>query len=319
MGTFKAGLLTYRRTGIIAALAFASLVCLPSARAAETGSTGAVVFSNTVSAPLANLTYADTTYGTSSSSDIADASAERDSFAATLDSSQPPPRRRTYGRPRYADRMHNADGSTKLAFEVGAGMAVPSGPTGRYYTPSYKFSVGGGLNFNKTFGVLLQYDYDHFGLTGGTIANQYNAYNGLSGYDPGTFNGLDANAHIWSLSVNPTISFQGSGNAGAYIVGGVGYYRKTTNFTLPSQGSYCDYYGFCYTYTANQTFDSYTSGAFGVSGGFGLTYKISRFSSQRLFAEARYVWTDNDRSTNTFFLPNSYRTGYFPVTAGVRW
>lgn len=278
-------------------------------------------FSTTVAAPTENLTYAAMNYGpsmgvSSSSADAVDA--ERDSLA-TLDAGQPPARRRTYGRPRYSDKMHNSDGSSKIAFEVGGGMAVPSGPTGRYYTPSYKFSVGGGLNWSKAFGVLIQFDYDHFGLTGGNINQMFSKYSSLPGYTSSDFAGLDANSHIWSFSVNPTINFQGSGRGGAYVVGGVGYGRKVTNFTLPSSGTYCDYYGFCYQYQSNQTFDDYKSGGLLVSGGFGLTYKMSNFSSQRLFAEARYQWL-NAKDNQSYFYPyNNRNTGYFPVTVGLRW
>ena len=58
----------------------------------------------------------------------------------------------------------------------------PSGITHRYETPSWDFQVGGGRNFSKSIGVLLQFDYDHFGLQGATLANQQYIYNyGCSG------------------------------------------------------------------------------------------------------------------------------------------
>jgi len=269
-------------------------------------------FSAVVSSPLSNLTYADLNYGTSSSISLTAVSDEREALGESFSADQPPPRRRTYGRPRYADNLHNADGSTKYAFEVGGGFAAPAGSTSNYNTLSYKFSVGGGLNFNKNFGVLLQYDYDHFSVSSAVLSRMASFYSAAN-IDP---TGLDGNTHLWSLTVNPIISFQGAGRTGAYVVFGGGYYRKTTNFTLPTSGCYYDYY----VVTSNQTFDRYTNGAFGGNGGIGITYKLSDFSSNRLFAEARYVWVNNNSdSSNSGYPPNAYRTGYFPVTVGLRW
>jgi len=248
--------------------------------------------------------------------------------ATALNSFQPPPRRR-YGRPRYSDSHTNADGSNKFAFVIGGGGTIPSGNTHKYYTPSYGFQVGAGRNFSQSVGVMLQVDYDRLGLQGSTIANQDYLY-GTQGA------GLDGNAHIWSLTLDPTFSLVGQGSLGAYAVVGGGFYHKVTNFTLPATGEYCDYFGYCYQYQANQVIDHYTSNAPGVNGGLGLTYKLSRFSSQRFFVEARYVVIFNKQRTgltaansNTpfgqsytgynYFPANSNRTTYFPIKVGIRF
>ena len=67
----------------------------------------------------------------------------------SLDSSQPPPRRR-YGRPNYSDSHSNPDGSPKYTFIVGGGVSLPVGITHKYDTESWGLQVGGGRNFNKT-------------------------------------------------------------------------------------------------------------------------------------------------------------------------
>ena len=306
----------------VAAAAVVSMI--PVAHAAGIESTSAPapksIFATSVASPTDNLTYGAMNYGVSSSS--ADAALdERASLGEGFNPNQPPPRRRTYGRPRYSDKWHNSDGSSKLAFEFGGGMNIPAGATGHYQTPGWKISVGGGLNFNKAFGVLLQFDYDNMGVPREQIQAMQQFYldNGATTDDVA---GMDASTHLWSLTLNPVINFQGSGRAGAYLVGGAGYYRKITSFTLPATGcdpNYYYYYGICVPVTMNQEFDRYTSGAFGVNGGVGLTWKLSSFSSQRLFAEARYVWTNNKPDNGLLYPPNSYRTGYFPVTVGLRW
>ena len=228
-------------------------------------------------------------------------------------------RRRTYGRSRYQDRLHNADGSTKIAFVAGAGMNVPVGNTGKFYTPSYDVEVGGGFNFNQNFGVLAEFHYDHVGLTGGSINYEYNNLIG-AGITPDELAGFDANGHVLSFSIDPVVSLtQAHSKVGAYVTGGVGYYRKTTNFTLPSVGTACNYY-YCYQYSSNVNVDQYTAGGLGANAGFGLTYKLSEFSSERLFVEARYHWLKlADNNNQDFFQFNRRNSEYIPVTVGIRF
>jgi hypothetical protein len=102
---------------------------------------------------------------------------------------------------------------------------------------------------------------------------------------------------------------------------------------VPAIGTYCDPFYGCYSYTANQTIDHYTSNAFGIDAGGGLTYKFSRFSNQRLFAEVRYVhafnsyrpgvtnatWTPANDSEANFFPYNSQHTDYLPIKFGLRF
>jgi hypothetical protein len=238
--------------------------------------------------------------------------------------------RRRYGAPRYRGNNTNADGSPKYSFFAGVGLVQPIGNTYKYLTPSYGFQVGGGRNFDRHMGVMAQFDYDHFGFTGQTITNQSNIYFGAQGQ------GLDGSSHVWSFTLDPTYTISAGEGLGAYVVVGAGFYHKTANFTVPAQGTYCDpYYGICYQYTANQTIDKYTSNAPGFNGGFGLTYKFSRFSNERFYVEARYVFVDNSQrqgitntqaslntitaTTTNFYPANSNRTTYIPIKAGIRF
>lgn len=244
---------------------------------------------------------------------------------------QPPPRR-TYSRPRYRGGNTNPDGSNKYGFLIGGGLAQPIGNTYHYNTPNWGFQVGGGRNFNKHVGVMAQFDWDTFGLNGRTLSQQSYIYFGdLNASD----NGLDANAHLWSLSLNPTYTFGGDEGVGAYVVGGVGFYHKVTNFTLPEQAEQCDYIYGCYLINANVNVDTYTSNAPGFNGGFGITYKTSRFSNMRLYGEARYVVTLNSQRQGlnfanlgtigatyngyNYYPANSNRTTYIPVKFGIRF
>ena len=220
---------------------------------------------------------------------------------------------------------------------------MPVGDTQYYETPSYDFQVGAGRNFSKSLGVMLQFDYDHFGLQSATLANQSYIYN--YGCSAGSVSagscgvtGLDGSNHVWSVTLNPTFTLATEGSLGAYAVVGGGYYHKVTDFTEPGVGTYCDPYGYygCYQYNSNQVIDHYTSNAGGVNGGLGLTYRVSKFSNERFYLEARYVVVFNQQRvgltaqnvgtsfgasyTGTNFYPaNSDRTTYVPITIGLRF
>jgi hypothetical protein len=251
--------------------------------------------------------------------------------SAAMDAAQPPPRRR-YGRPNYSDSHTNPDGSSKWAFMAGGGAAVPMQDMSNYDTPSWTFQGGFGRNWSQHLGMLLQFDYAHFGLQGSVLGNQQNLYNtGCTPQQQSAGNcqlivGLDGNSHIWSFTLDPTYTFYASdtGKTGAYVVGGVGFYHKVTNFTIPQVQQYCSfyYYGYCTPYQANVNFDHYTSNAVGFNGGVGLTYKFSHFASERLYTEVRYVFVDNqprNRSFTNFYPPNANRSYYIPVTVGLRF
>jgi hypothetical protein len=249
---------------------------------------------------------------------------------------QPPPRR--YGRrPVYADSSHNADGSSKYTFFGGAGVTIPTGGTHAYFSPSYDFQVGGGRNFNKKLAAVVEFDWHNFGIQTGTLNNLLGIYQTLCGEnctsDGSELSEVDGHAHVWSFTVGPQYTFFQADKVGAYVIGGVGFYHKVTDFTTPAIGEYCDPYYGCYEYQANQTIDSYISNAVGVNGGVGFTYKMSRFSDLKFYGEARYVYTANssrpyfDGSTGTslsatyfnVFPQNSAKTTYIPLTFGVRF
>jgi hypothetical protein len=249
------------------------------------------------------------------------ANAELFDLGASAD--QPPPRRR-YGHPNYNDSRTNADGSPKYSFFGGGGFGVPVGGTANYLPVGWGLQLGGGRNLNKKFGVNLQFDYDHFGFQTSTLNNLLAIYNAPP-IDAGLPQ-LGGTSHVWSFTLDPKYTFYDSDKYGAYAVVGVGFYHKTANFTTPALGTYCDPFYGCYQYEANQTIDKYTSNAPGFNAGVGMTYKFSRFASQRFYGEVRYVFVDNsprpfDISGTTAYFnafpQNSAKTSYIPVKFGI--
>lgn len=291
--------------------------------AGDEAATGSMFrMSNALVSPDASFRYETSGVSSSAEDAVADERANLSGDGLVGSSAQPPTgHRRSYGRSRYQDRLHNSDGSTKIAFVGGAGLNVPVANTGKFYTPSYTITAGAGYNFNKMFGVLAEFHYDHLGLTGGSIANEYNSLITNYGATPDDLAGIDANGHFIALTLNPVVTFSNDRSKfGAYATAGGGYYRKTTNFTLPQLGEACNGY-FCSEYESNQTFDSATANGYGFNGGVGLTYKISSFSSERLFLEARYHWMKigTDANNTDVFQYNRRNSEYIPITAGIRF
>lgn len=309
-----------RTCSIAAALATVPAAVAFAATPASSGTTSSLFSTATVGDALRDVRYQPEGLSSSADETATDGSAltlssERDSLAG--DAAQPGPGRRRYGRSRYQDRLHNADGSSKIAFVAGAGLNLPVANTGKYYTPSYAITAGAGINFNKMFGVLGEFHYDHMNLTSGSLNYQYANYIANYGATPSDLVGLDGNAHVIALTVNPVVNFSGSNRnskLGAYLTGGVGFYHKATNFTLPEAVQ--SYY---YTYVTAQNIETYSANGFGVNGGVGLTYKLGEFSSNRLFAEARYHWMNLGNNSAESFPYNRRNTEYVPVTVGIRF
>ena len=279
-----------------------------------------------LAAPLDLSTPDDLNYSSSTgSAELANV----ESFNLSGSADQPPPRRR-YGRPNYNDSHTNSDGSAKYTFLVGGGFTLPVGGSHNYLSTSYNIQAGAARNFNKKFGVQVEFDWANFGFQTATLNNQlaiYNALNIAAGFP--TLPQLGGTSHVWSFTLDPIMNFYTSDTLGAYVIGGGGFYHKTANFTTPSIGVECDIFGNCFQFQANQTIDKYTSNAFGVNAGLGMTYKFSRFAGERFYVEARYVYTFNsarafslgDANGNGFnvFPQNSAKTGYIPVTFGIRF
>ena len=214
----------------------------------------------------------------------------------------------------------------------GAGVTVPLANTSKYLTPNFDIQAGVGYRFGPHFELPVEFDWDQFGVTKGSLDNQIGIYDYLIS-DNAVKYLLDGNSHIWSFSLQPTYTFYSGPRVGAYVKAGVGFYHKVANFTLPGETVDCYYY--CGVYETNYNLDHYTSNAPGYDAGFGLTYKFSPDSRARFYAEARYVFIDNDQrygitntpaslatvtdSTTNFYPANSNRTEYIPITVGVRF
>jgi len=198
--------------------------------------------------------------------------------------------------PRYESRMSH------VAFEAGGGFTSPIGnDTHGYDTYGYNAGAGAGWNFSKKFGALFEYQYNRNKIPGATIA----AVGAQGG---------NINTHLFMF--NPVYYFYSRKGTGAYVVGGAGYSRKVTNFTDLQSVQECYY--FCYYGYAPVTVDHFSSNQAAADGGLGVFFKaFGPDSRAKLFAEARYVWVDSPKPTQT---TNGEGTeGLIPVTFGIRF
>ena len=195
------------------------------------------------------------------------------------------------------DNRGGGRSARRWAFEVGGGFNAPIGNDIPYITWGGNFTVGGGMHFNRMFALLAEYQFIADKLPGALV----NAGGGDTG-----------NAHIQSITATPILDLMPKHTNSIYLVGGGGWYYKSTNWNVLIG---YDFYGYPVYATAN----SFSSNQFGVSGGFGISHRMGGVygdGTAKLFAEARYLWIDTPRIGE----PNGLgTTGLIPVTLGVRW
>ena len=217
-----------------------------------------------------------------------------------------------------------------FAFEAGGGFTAPIGNAasggftsvigdGNKYpaiTWGGNFLVGGGWNFSKRFALLGEFSYNDNKIPGKTLNALYNEVFASQGISY-----LGGNVHTLAITAEPVFYYYNSKkhNYAGYVIGGGGWYHKSTNFTTPIQS--CDYfYGYCGY--SNQTFSSFTDNAGGLNLGTGISFKpFGPDSRAKLFAEARYVWVDTPGYdlNSTTGNPHTGTEELIPVTFGIRF
>jgi hypothetical protein len=115
------------------------------------------------------------------------------------------------------------------------------------------------------------------------------------------------------VTANPRIHFTHSRKFDPYLVGGVGYYRRVTEFTRPTQVQvliFDPFFGvfFNTVVQADQVIGRITHDGVGGSLGGGFDIKVGN-SGLKIYTEARYHYADTGR------VP----TRMVPVTFGIRW
>ena len=238
---------------------------------------------------------------------------------------------------------YNTDNSrfSHFAFELGGGFTAPLGNAAsggfttiigdgnRYGTETWGGNIlaGGGWRFSKRFQLLGEFTYNSSKIPGRTLSAFYNIIGGGAELTDGSGNPIPAiggNVHTFGYSAEPMFYYMNSDKHkyAGYVLGGVGFYHKTVNFTAPVISQ--DFFGD--VFQTNQTFSSYSDNGVGFNIGTGVSFKpLGEYSPLNLFAEARYVFVNTPReSAADIANPNSFilHTGteeMIPVTVGLRF
>lgn len=207
---------------------------------------------------------------------------------------------------------------SRLTFEAGGGFNGPIGNDTNQagvvsqgsipvITWGGNFTAGGGIRFSKRISTLLEYQFIDDKLPGVLISSINSATGGTAGITAG-------NTHINSITGSPVIDLFPKKSNGAYLVGGFGWYRKSTNFQSPEPEF--SYYGYFYE---NVTVASFSSNQWGGNAGLGLYHRLGGMygdSHTQLFAEARYTYIHTPPPSQSNGLGT---TELIPVTFGVRF
>jgi hypothetical protein len=170
------------------------------------------------------------------------------------------------------------------------------------------FTLGGGLRFSDRLSALAEYQFVDDKLPGALISAVNNATGDVDEISAG-------NSHINSITGSPVIDLFPKKSNGIYLVGGFGWYHKSTNFQAPE--AEISYYG---EYYENVTVTSFTSSQWGGNAGLGIYHRLGSMyggdNKTQIFAEARYTFIHTPPATQDNGLGT---TELIPVTFGVRF
>jgi len=171
------------------------------------------------------------------------------------------------------------------------------GNTGRHLDEGWNIRGAAGFNFSQYVGLMLQADYNRFGINGATLQS--------AGFP-------DGNLGIFSATLNPIVHVTPRSRFDVYLIGGGGLYRRTQEFTQPGLAAvtgFDPFFGFYRTAVpTTQVLSSYTVNKPGLNGGAGIAFG-SKWHG-KFFAEARY---------HRIFMNENEHTDYVPVSFGFRW
>jgi opacity protein-like surface antigen len=193
---------------------------------------------------------------------------------------------------------HAQEQEPRYTINAGGGYSPLLGQIHNRLSNGWHITAGAGFRAKSHFEITGQYSYNGFGVQSVVL--------GEAGVPA-------ANSHLWSITADPKLRFRGGHHLDPYLVGGVGYYRRTVNFTAPTVAAvtlYDPFFGFLFPALepANVLLGSISRSGIGGNGGFGFDFRLGQ-SRGKLFVEARYEYAATGN------LP----TRMIPVTLGVSW
>ena len=185
----------------------------------------------------------------------------------------------------------------KWTGNVGAGYTPLLGALNQRLDNGWNVSFGAGYHITEHFSLGGQIMYNGLGVSRGLL-NTLSVPNG--------------NAHIWAFTAEPRLTFRRRHSFTPYIVGGVGYYRRTVEFTQPTIAAvtiFDPFFGFFPVLVpADQVIGSVVRDGIGGNAGLGFQVPLGHMGAQ-IYAEARFHYASGGA------LP----TRMLPMTIGLRF
>jgi hypothetical protein len=185
----------------------------------------------------------------------------------------------------------------RFTFDVGAGFTQPVGNTGRHLDDGWNIMAGGGINFSRWVGAMVDVGYNRFGINSFTLSN--------AGFPGG-------NVSVFSATLDPIVHLNPGHHVDVYAIGGGGLFRVEQQFTQPGVATvtgFDPFFGFYnFGVPTTEILSSYSVNKPGIDVGAGFAVG-TRFHG-KLFAEARY---------DHVFMSNGRHLDYIPVSFGFRW
>lgn len=165
---------------------------------------------------------------------------------------------------------------TSFEVHVGGGFTVPTGDLSGRLDGRGHFLVGAGYNFLPKLELQAEYMHNTFGISRSELARN---------------NEPNGDANVNSLTIDPVLHIHlPFTRLGAHAMAGIGYYRRTVEFTRPTTAltTFFDpFFGFfTAAVPANQIIGSVSRDGFGYNIGAGLDYNLS--GPAQLYFEVRY-------------------------------
>ena len=188
-------------------------------------------------------------------------------------------------------------------FNIGGGYTPVVGGLNAQLTSDWNFALGTTYNVNEKLGFELEYMNNHLGIERGVL-DHYAAIIGAPTH---------GNVDVWGLTLNPTWKFNLGRRAGAYLIGGGGYYHVNAQITTPGavyQPPYCDPWWGCWgggIVPADFIVAEHKDDTGGVNFGGGFTWKFS--PDVEFYIESRYH----------YILTHGAVLQLLPLTAGLRF
>jgi len=191
---------------------------------------------------------------------------------------------------------------------LGMPLTAPLNPMGRVTDFGWGLTAGGGYNFTRKHAVIGEVMWNHLFVPASALAPIRAAAQNPD---------IDGSGKLYAITGNYRFELRGK-TRGMYLIGGGGLYHRTASLTQPvTTGSNLtceptwEWWGFSCssgTVTSNQTLRSFSSTAFGLNGGAGVTVRVGD-APYRVYVESRYHYAPT-KGINTQLIT---------ITIGIRY